>query len=376
MRCSDASRLRPAGSPSSRQPSSNENSFSRSRSAPIRCIANIAIRRTICSPIRSDCEYSAARQSPAPGPGRSRIGRYVTCRNPIGGSETAAVGEAELREPRARVHLERLADLRVDLVALAAARARPRTHVGARDAACTRSTAATSAVSQLGSARLGSRSRRNETVASWRRCAGATRSGSSIPRKAGSGRSVTHSTCGATSSSRWKRWSPFGSQSITRAPSRKPSYLSFWSSVVLPDPSAPTLRIVVLRSLSEPSRRLNLTGLPGAGQRVAEVEAAARADRMGRGRHHRRDLLGGERVVVAGDPRSLSRQVLQEQLKLLAERPVQADLAICTAAHLDALLERLLIRRTDGDRERRPQQRRPARCLQVAEQIARFLSRA
>ena len=106
----------------------------------------------------------------------------------------------------------------------------------------------------------GSRSRRNDTAVSWRRCPGATRSGSSTPRSAGSGRSVMHSTCGATCSSRWKRWSPFGSQSITRAPCRKASYLSFWSSVVLPEPSAPTLRIVALRSLSEPSRRLKRTG--------------------------------------------------------------------------------------------------------------------
>ena len=74
IRCSELSSVRPTGSPSSRQPSSKENSFSRSRSAPISCIANIAISRTICSPTRSAWEYSE-RRVPGSGAGRSRIGR-------------------------------------------------------------------------------------------------------------------------------------------------------------------------------------------------------------------------------------------------------------------------------------------------------------
>ena len=57
--CSEARSIRPTGSPSNRQPSSNENSFRRARSARTRCSASIAISRTICSPTRSACEYSA-----------------------------------------------------------------------------------------------------------------------------------------------------------------------------------------------------------------------------------------------------------------------------------------------------------------------------
>ena len=59
MRCSEASSCRPTGSLSRRHPSSKEKSFRRPRSDPSRCIANIAISRTICSPTRSACEYSA-----------------------------------------------------------------------------------------------------------------------------------------------------------------------------------------------------------------------------------------------------------------------------------------------------------------------------
>jgi hypothetical protein len=57
------------------------------------------MRRTICSPTRSACEYSE-RLTPDRRRARSRR------------------GESELGEPRARVHLERLADLHVGLVAL------------------------------------------------------------------------------------------------------------------------------------------------------------------------------------------------------------------------------------------------------------------
>ena len=47
--------------------------------------------------------------------------------------------------------------------------------------------------------------------------------------------------------------------------------------------------------------------LARARERVPEVEARARARLVGGGRHHRRDLLGRERVVVARDPRALAR---------------------------------------------------------------------
>ena len=94
---------------------------------------------------------------------------------------------------------------------------------------------------------------------------------------------------------------------------------------------------------------------------------------MCRRRHHRGHLLGRERVVVAGDARALRRQVLEEQLQLIADRTVQADLAVGAAAHLDALLEPFLVRGADGDRQRRAQERRLARGLQVGEQVARVL---
>ena len=110
--------MRPTGSPSSRQPSSKEKTFRRSRSAAIRCIANIAISRTICSPTRSACEYSER--------ARARLGRRQVADRQVGDLAVAdrrqlhvGVGEAELGEPGAGVDLERLGDLRVGLVALA-----------------------------------------------------------------------------------------------------------------------------------------------------------------------------------------------------------------------------------------------------------------
>ena len=91
------------------------------------------------------------------------------------------------------------------------------------------------------------------------------------------------------------------------------------------------------------------------------------------GRHHRRHLLARERVVVADYARRLRRQVLAEELELVAERTMQPHLAVCAPAELHPLLERLLLRGRDSDRERRAQQRRPARGLQVREQVARLL---
>ena len=113
--------------------------------------------------------------------------------------------------------------------------------------------------------------------------------------------------------------------------------------------------------------------LTRARQRVAEVEAAVGPDEMGCGRHHRGHLLGREGVVVAREPRPLTGQMLQEQLQLVTERPVQANLAEGAAAHLDAPLELSLVGGSDGDHERRPQQRRATGGLQVGQQVPRFL---
>ena len=97
IRCSDASSVRPTGSLSSRQPSSKENTFSRSRSELIRCIANIAISRTSCSPRRSDCEYSE-RGVPGSGAGQvpdRKVGDLLVPR----GTDPTGSAKAELGEP-------------------------------------------------------------------------------------------------------------------------------------------------------------------------------------------------------------------------------------------------------------------------------------
>src|SRR5439155_3959600 len=113
--------------------------------------------------------------------------------------------------------------------------------------------------------------------------------------------------------------------------------------------------------------------LPRARERVPEVIAAPRSGGMRRGRHHGRHLLRGQRVVIADDPGALTRQVLEEQLQLVAQRPVQADLPVCAPAHLDALLQLLIAFGPHGYGERGPQQRRTGRGLQVCEQVARLL---
>ena len=129
----------------------------------------------------------------------------------------------------------------------------------------------------------------------------------------------------------------------------------------------------MLRSLSRALAEVEADRLARSRERVPEVEARARAGLVGAGRHHRRDLLGGERVVVARDLRALAGQVLQEQRQLIAERAVQADLAVGAPRHLHALLQLLLAAGADRDRERRSEQRRSAGGLQVGEQVARLL---
>ncbi len=114
------------------------------------------------------------------------------------------------------------------------------------------------------------------------------------------------------------------------------------------------------------------TSRPGQG--ATEVKAAGRAHPMSRGRHHRRDLLGRERVLIAEHARALARQVLKEQLHLLADRAVQADLAVSAAGSVHALLQPALALRTKRDREAGAQQRRSAGALQVGEQLPRLLA--
>ncbi len=283
------------------------------------------------------------------------------------------VREAELRQPGARVDVEGLAHLHVGLVALARALCTTSRQVGSDERVRTRSTAPTTAVSHAGSALPGSRSRRNETAASWRRCAGATLSGSSIPRSAGSGRSVTRSTCGAHVRQQM--------EAVVALRVAVDHSRALQESLVLEllrqrrlarseRPDAEDRRVAVaVGALSQVER----DRLPGPRQRVPEVEAPARSRGVRGGRHHRRDLLGRQRVVVASQPGPLTRQMLEEQLQLIAQRPMQAYLTVGAPAHLHALLQLLLAAGRNSDRERRAQQRRLARCLQVCEQVPRLL---
>ncbi len=71
--------------------------------------------------------------------------------------------------------------------------------------------------------------------------------------------------------------------------------------------------------------------------------------------------------------RALPGQVLHEQAQLIAQRPVQLDLAVGAPDHFHALLELLRLARADRDGERGPQQRRPAGGLQVGQQVAGLL---
>ena len=105
-----------------------------------------------------------------------------------------------------------------------------------------------------------------------------------------------------------------------------------------------------------------------------EVEAAALRRRVRGRRHHRRELLGEEHVVVTRHPGPLPRQVLDEQLQLIAERTMQlAPRRYARGSDSIAALELRLASGADGECDRRAQQRRPARRLQVGQQVARFL---
>ena len=106
---------------------------------------------------------------------------------------------------------------------------------------------------------------------------------------------------------------------------------------------------------------------------MAEKKAAGGAGRVGRGRHHRRDLLGGQGVRVAGDAGPLAGKVLHEQPQLIAERPVQPDLAVCAPAPARPAARARRGRRRRQRRDRGPQQRRAARCLQIGEQVTGLL---
>ena len=106
---------------------------------------------------------------------------------------------------------------------------------------------------------------------------------------------------------------------------------------------------------------------------MTQIEAAARADEMGGGRHHRRHLLGRERVVVAGEPRALAGKVLKEELQLIPERSMQTDLAVGAPAHLHASLELGLARGPDRDHERRSEQRGATGGLEIGQQVPRLL---
>ena len=113
--------------------------------------------------------------------------------------------------------------------------------------------------------------------------------------------------------------------------------------------------------------------LPRSAERVAEVEAPARAGEVRGDRHHRRDLLGRHNVVVVADSHPLTRELGHEQLELRAERAVELHLTICAPGRLDAALE---LRGVCGGHrygERCTQERRLALGLKLGEQVTRLL---
>ena len=169
------------------------------------------------------------------------------------------VGEAQLGEAGARVDLQRAADLLVGPRPCWRAWTTSR-QVGSRAARMTRSTAATTAVSHAAArsraaGRTGTRPRRPGAGARARRAAGRA-------ARAAPGRAAARSTRRAARPPRagGSGGRPSGRSRRPARPAGRPRSASFWASVVLPDPSAPTLRTVALRSRSEPSRRLNATG--------------------------------------------------------------------------------------------------------------------
>ena len=108
-------------------------------------------------------------------------------------------------------------------------------------------------------------------------------------------------------------------------------------------------------------------------ERMAEIEPASRPHGVRRGWHHRGRLLGREHFVVSAHARSLRGQLLHEELELIAEWAVQADIPERAARGLHSLLELILAQGCDRDRERRSQKRRAPACLQVSEQVARLM---
>ena len=65
--------------------------------------------------------------------------------------------------------------------------------------------------------------------------------------------------------------------------------------------------------------------------------------------------------------------MLQKELQLIPEGPMQPDLAVGPPAHLHARLELLLAFGRDRDRQGRAKQRRTTRRLQIGQQVARLL---
>ena len=164
IRCSEASSIRPTGSPSSRQPSSNENTFSRERSAAISAIAKHRDQPHDLLPDALERRVLAARDT--------RLWRRQVADRQVGDlprpdrrQAHIGIGEPELGQTGAGVDRERLGDLPLDRVA----RRERADHLKAGWLLARRRTASTApatAVSQAGSARAGSRSHRNETAAS------------------------------------------------------------------------------------------------------------------------------------------------------------------------------------------------------------------
>ena len=84
---------------------------------------------------------------------------------------------------------------------------------------------------------------------------------------------------------------------------------------------------------------------------MPEVEAAAGTDAVCRERHHRRELLRRQDVVVAGRGAALTWQAGDEEPELLAQRSMEPHLAKRPPDGFDAAVELRGIPRRDGHRE-------------------------
>ena len=133
----------------------------------------------------------------------------------------------------------------------------------------------------------------------------------------------------------------------------------------LPRPERPTQQDRRRPAAARRLAQVEQHRLPRARQRVAQVCARGRADRVRGDRHQGADLLDQQVVRVVADLRGLAGEVLAEEADLLAAGPVQPHRRVLRLEPLDAALELLRRGRAHDQPDRRAQKRRAALPLQV-----------